>query len=72
MTDWRQARTPVRFLSRWAAFMAARDSDRAPVASGAAESIEQSTTCIDPEPWTSLVPWSLAQGGHPPTTGYRG
>lgn len=62
-----------RFLPRWAGFMPARATDTAPppapiaVRSGP---VAETSTLIDPDPWAALVPWFLAQIGHPPITGY--
>jgi methyltransferase of ATP-grasp peptide maturase system len=61
------------FLPKWAGFMPMRNSNTAPsppppsMPSGSADA---STTRIDPEPWTNLVPWFLAQAGSTPVTGF--
>lgn len=63
-----------RFLSRWAGFMSARDADTAPEES--ADSLDRplatgtTTTRLDPDPWTALVPWFLSQAGGSAVTGY--
>ncbi len=66
-----------RFLPRWAGFMAIRDADRAPdraTTVGDVQSGTRSTTELEPLPWSSLVPWFLAQARLPGelTFGYRG
>jgi protein-L-isoaspartate(D-aspartate) O-methyltransferase len=63
-----------RFLPKWAAFMSARDRDavtptRAPSVSQS-DAITQSMTRIDPDPWSGLVPWFLAQAGEIALSGY--
>jgi methyltransferase of ATP-grasp peptide maturase system len=53
-----------RFLARWAGFMAIRDADQAPENASTVGDIEagtRSATRLDPLPWSSLVPWFLAQ-----------
>jgi protein-L-isoaspartate O-methyltransferase len=66
-----------RFLARWAGFMAIRDTDQAPENASTVGDIEagtRSTTHLDPLlPWSSLVPWFLAQARLPGelTFGYR-
>lgn len=53
-----------RFLAKWAAFMAVRDTDAAPLVvpgmSVRPEDGRRSATRLDPRPWTALVPWFLA------------
>ncbi|MFC9253001.1 methyltransferase domain-containing protein [Amycolatopsis thailandensis] len=73
----REDRLEGRFLSRWAGFMAIRDTDTAPA--GERPTIKptqgkQSWTTLPPLPWESLVPWFLAQIRMPSpiTFGYRG
>jgi methyltransferase of ATP-grasp peptide maturase system len=66
-----------RFLPRWAGFMAIRDEDSAPETIVPAVDLDEgprSTTRLDPLPWSSLVPWFLAQAAMPGTVafGYRG
>ncbi|MGH3942049.1 MAG: methyltransferase domain-containing protein [Pseudonocardiaceae bacterium] len=66
-----------RFLPRWAGFMAIRDTDRAPDGAttvGDVQAGSRSRTHLDPLPWSSLVPWFLAQAGMPGELafGYRG
>lgn len=66
-----------RFLTRWAGFMAIRDADQAPECVsmvGEVQAGTRSTTRLDPLPWSSLVPWFLAQTRLPGqlTFGYRG
>jgi methyltransferase of ATP-grasp peptide maturase system len=66
-----------RFLPRWAGFMAMRAADRAPepmlILGDVREGI-RSATLLDPLPWSSLVPWFLAQSRMPDEVafGYRG
>ncbi|SDM53426.1 protein-L-isoaspartate(D-aspartate) O-methyltransferase [Lentzea albidocapillata subsp. violacea] len=66
-----------RFLPRWAGFMAIRDEDSAPETLVPAVDLDEETrsaTRLDPLPWSSLVPWFLAQAALPGkvTFGYRG
>lgn len=66
-----------RFLPRWAGFMAIRDADLAPetvAVKAELESGARSWTRLDPLPWTSLVPWFLAQARMPGKIafGYQG
>ncbi|WP_309117467.1 methyltransferase domain-containing protein [Saccharothrix sp.] len=67
-----------RFLPRWAAFMAIRDTDNPPDAalSPAAAPVagHRSATRLDPTPWSCLVPWFLAQAELPGPVafGHRG
>ncbi|TCP54876.1 protein-L-isoaspartate(D-aspartate) O-methyltransferase [Tamaricihabitans halophyticus] len=66
-----------RFLPRWAGFMAMRAADIAPTwtASAPAEAeTTESTTELEPYPWTMLVPWFLANIGYaePVRFGMRG
>jgi methyltransferase of ATP-grasp peptide maturase system len=68
-----------RFLPRWAAFMAIRDTDSAPPivtirTAAQPENGVRSTTRIDPEPWAAPVPWLLASSRLPRQLGfgYRG
>jgi hypothetical protein len=66
-----------RFLPQWAGFMAIRDTDEAPESGTVVAEMEagkRSTTRLDPLPWSSLVPWFLAQARLPRgiTFGYRG
>jgi protein-L-isoaspartate O-methyltransferase len=61
-----------RFLPRWAGFMPARESDGAPVAARPVDRggpVAESVTTVDPDPWTALVPWFLANAGRPPVVG---
>jgi protein-L-isoaspartate O-methyltransferase len=67
-----------RFLAKWAAFMAIRDTDAAPPIMPSVavqpEDGQRSSTRIDPQPWTAAVPWLLASARLPRqrTFGYRG
>lgn len=66
-----------RFLPRWAGFMAMRGADRAPETPGRTIDLDagtRSSTLLEPLPWSSLVPWFLAQASMPGevTFGYRG
>jgi len=66
-----------RFLSRWAGFMAIRDTDAAPADERPTVQPtegKQSVTALPPLPWDSLVPWFLAQVRMPSQLafGYRG
>ncbi|GGP38918.1 ATP-grasp peptide maturase system methyltransferase [Saccharothrix coeruleofusca] len=66
-----------RFLPRWAGFMAMRDADRAPETARVVEDLStgsRSSTRLEPTPWSSLVPWFLAQARMPGEVafGYRG
>ena len=66
-----------RFLARWAGFMAIRDADQAPECVSTVGEVQagiRSTTHLDPMPWSSLVPWFLAQARLPGQLafGYRG
>jgi methyltransferase of ATP-grasp peptide maturase system len=66
-----------RFLPRWAGFMAIRDADLAPERETARPDMNtgtRSSTRLEPLPWSSLVPWFLAQARMPGevTFGYRG
>jgi len=66
-----------RFLPKWAGFMTIRDTDDAPTVRHATvqpEDGERSSTRLDPQPWTAVVPWFLAQSRLPRQLvfGYRG
>ncbi|AOS61629.1 methyltransferase domain-containing protein [Actinoalloteichus hymeniacidonis] len=66
-----------RFLPQWAGFMAMRNTDRAPEATGFVGEVNasrRSSTRLEPTPWSSLVPWFLAQTRFPGEVafGYRG
>jgi methyltransferase of ATP-grasp peptide maturase system len=66
-----------RFLSRWAGFMAIRDADEVPGNATTVDDVQagtRSTTYLEPLPWSSLVPWFLAQARLPGelTFGFRG
>jgi hypothetical protein len=66
-----------RFLPRWAGFMAIRAADEAPDSASTVHDIQaglRSTTYLEALPWSSLVPWFLAQARLPGelTFGYRG
>jgi methyltransferase of ATP-grasp peptide maturase system len=66
-----------RFLPRWAGFMAIRDADLAPETASAIGDVStgiRSSTRLEPLPWSSLVPWFLAQTRMPGEVafGYRG
>lgn len=66
-----------RFLPRWAGFMAMRGADRAPETPRRTIDLDagaRSSTRLEPLPWSSLVPWFLAQASMPGevTFGYRG
>ncbi len=66
-----------RFLPRWAGFMAMRGTDRAPETPRRTIDLDagaRSSTRLEPLPWSSLVPWFLAQASMPGevTFGYQG
>jgi methyltransferase of ATP-grasp peptide maturase system len=66
-----------RFLPNWAGFMAIRDEDKAPESILDDVDLEtgtSSSTRLEPLPWSSLVPWFLAQAAMPGEVafGYRG
>jgi methyltransferase of ATP-grasp peptide maturase system len=58
-----------RFLPKWATFMAIRDTDGAPpTLTGVTMQPEEgwrSSTQLDPQPWTAVVPWFLASSRLP-------
>lgn len=60
-----------RFLPKWAGFMSARATDTAPARAPQERSptLHDSRTTIDPDPWSAMVPWFLAQVGQPEVTG---